>query len=75
MLALGHLVFVPAVAGPIQAITGALERDGESEDVVRARNEEAMRIWFTWHTIRTLVVDFPALWCFAEGVALSFWVV
>ena len=31
--------------------------------------------WLLWHTVRTVVADLPALWCFAEGVALSFWVI
>lgn len=63
---------MPAVAGPIQTITGALGEDEVSEEVVRARNEEAMRTWFVWHSIRTVFVDLPALGCFAEGVACGY---
>jgi hypothetical protein len=29
----------------------------------------------SWPTAGTLLVDLPALWCFAEGAALSFWVI
>lgn len=71
-LALGHLAFVPAVAGPIQTITGGLREEEVSEEAISTRNEEAMRTWFAWHSIRTVFVDLPALVCFAEGVALSF---
>ncbi|KAM0719440.1 hypothetical protein Q7P37_005345 [Cladosporium fusiforme] len=50
VFALGHLAFVPAVAGPINTITAALEEDGASEMDVQARNEDAMKTWFMWHT-------------------------
>lgn len=75
LFALGHLAFVPAVAGPIQTIVAAAEQDVGTEEQIQARNEDAMRSWFTWHTVRTLMADVPALWCFAEGVALSLWLV
>jgi hypothetical protein len=75
VLAFGHLTFVPMVAGPILKITEA----GNSSDVSTGRieegNERALRTWLGWHTVRTLLVDIPALWCFAEGAALSFWVI
>lgn len=75
-LAAGHFAFVPFV-GPL--IKGMVERgrqlDEESEDIVERKNRKDMKSWFFWHTVRTLVVDVPALWCFAEGVALSFWVI
>ena len=45
-----------------------------SEEDTDAHNRKEMSNWFLWHTIRTAVVDLPALWCFAEGAALSFWV-
>ena len=38
-------------------------------------NRAEMKNWLMWHTIRTLTTDVPALWCFAEGAALSFWVI
>lgn len=74
VLALGHLAFVPMVAGPILRITEAL-KGSESEDLVVEANEGALRSWLSWHTVRTVLVDVPALWCFAEGAALSFWVI
>lgn len=74
MLALGHLAFVPMVAGPIVKITDAL-KGSESEDEVVEANEGALRAWLSWHTVRTVLVDVPALWCFAEGAARSFWVI
>ena len=53
--------------------------DGKSESTkadssIEESNTKEMSNWFMWHTIRTAVVDLPALWCFAEGAALSFWV-
>lgn len=46
----------------------------KSEEATNDHNKKEMGNWFMWHTIRTAVVDLPALWCFAEGAALSFWV-
>jgi hypothetical protein len=42
---------------------------------VTAVNEREMGTWFFFNTVRTLFVDVPALWCFAEGVALSSWII
>lgn len=76
VLALGHLAFVPMVAGPILRITEAVKGHDETEgDAVEKKNEEALKTWLGWHTVRTVLVDVPALWCFAEGAALSFWVI
>lgn len=72
-LALAHFAFIPLVAGPIKAITEAAE-DESGKDVDESNRKE-METFLLWHTVRTVVVDVPALWCFAEGVALSFWVI
>ena len=45
-----------------------------SEEETDKSNRKEMQMWLTWHTLRTFLVDLPALWCFAEGAALSFWV-
>jgi hypothetical protein len=74
-LALGHLAFVPLVAGPILKITEAVKSSGKTDREIEEVNENALRAWLNWHTVRTLLVDVPALWCFAEGAALSFWVI
>jgi hypothetical protein len=64
-----------SVAGPIQQITDAgkkaLMANGETEEV----NEAAMRTWLAWHTVKTLLADMPALWCFAERTTSGFWIV
>ena len=46
----------------------------KTEEETDEHNRKEMSNWFMWHAIRTLVVDLPALWCFAEGASLSFWV-
>jgi hypothetical protein len=74
-LAFGHLAFLPLVAGPILKMTEARKSDPEIGSKVEDQNESALRAWMGWHTVRTLLVDIPALWCFAEGAALSFWVI
>ena len=75
VLAVGHLAFVPMVAGPILKITEAGKSSDENVTKIEEGNEAALRTWLGWHTVRTLLVDIPALWCFAEGAALSFWVI
>lgn len=75
VLALGHLAFVPMVAGPIVKITEAGKASDETASKIEQSNEDALRTWLAWHTVRTVLVDIPALWCFAEGAALSFWVI
>lgn len=67
-----HLAFVPLVAGPIKAMA---ERAEGVETEVAEKNKDDMKYWYLLHTLRTLIVDVPALWCFAEGAALSFWVI
>jgi hypothetical protein len=75
ILALGHLAFVPLVAGPILQIIEAEKPSDKARREVEDGNEAALRTWLSWHTVRTLLVDIPALCCSAEGAALSFWVV
>ncbi|KAK5120299.1 hypothetical protein LTR85_006505 [Meristemomyces frigidus] len=76
ILAAGHLAFFPLVAGPIsRMIDAGKEGSVKSENEIDEANREEMRTWFLWHTVRTLLVDTPALLCFAEGAALSFWVI
>jgi hypothetical protein len=81
VLALAHGAFIPLVAGPIKRVMDAGGKDvvgvqGEKGiETLEEGNRREMRTWFLWHSVRTVLVDVPALWCFAEGVALSFWVV
>ncbi|KAK1059998.1 hypothetical protein LTR12_014819 [Friedmanniomyces endolithicus] len=76
VLAAGHLAFAPLVAGPVRRIMeGGESGSGMSEEEVEGRNRVEMKTWLTIHTVRMLLVDLPALFCFAEGVALSFWVI
>jgi hypothetical protein len=75
VLAFGHLAFVPMVAGPIMKITRAGNSSEAISTTIEEGNEGAMRTWLGWHTVRTLLIDIPALWCFSEGAALSFWVI
>jgi len=76
ILAAGHLAFVPLVAGPIKRMAES-ERKGSmmTEEEADRTNREEQKTWFLWHTVRTLAVDVPALVCFAQGAALSFWVI
>lgn len=77
ILAVGHFLAVPLIAGPIQRIIAA-GKDGETSQAdpeVDEANRKEMKTWLTVHTARTLFVDIPALWCFAEGAALAFWVI
>jgi Domain of unknown function (DUF1772) len=74
LFALAHFAFVPLVAGPIKTMMDVAE-SSKSEDEVEETNRKEMGNWLLWHTVRTVVADLPALWCFAEGVALSFWVI
>ena len=46
----------------------------DTDEAIEQSNRADMKTWLTWHTVRTVVMDLPALWCFAEGAALSFWV-
>lgn len=75
LLAAGHFVFFPLVAGPIKRmIDGGAAASSKSEEQTDRDNREEMKTWFLYHTIRTILVDLPALWCFAEGAAQSFWI-
>ncbi|KAF7185039.1 hypothetical protein HII31_13662, partial [Pseudocercospora fuligena] len=56
---------------PLRIITSGNKMSEQEADKA---NREEMKTWLTIHTARLLLVDLPALWCFAEGTALSFWV-
>ena len=76
LFAILHFVFIPLVGGPIKKmIDNGAEGGVRTESDIEASNKEEMKTWFQWHTVRTVLVDLPALWCFAEGVALAFWVI
>ncbi|EME49245.1 hypothetical protein DOTSEDRAFT_68122 [Dothistroma septosporum NZE10] len=72
VLAAAHLASLPIIAQPVSRIMDAA--NASSEDAAEEINKENMKTWFTIHTVRTLLVDLPALWCFAEGASLAFWV-
>jgi len=74
VLAAGHLAFAPAVAGKIQRMIAAGKESSDAHEVETV-NREQQKAWLMWHTVRTVLVDVPALWCFAEGVALALWIV
>ena len=68
-------MFWPLVGGPIKRmIDDGAAASTKSEEQTDRDNRAEMNTWFTYHTIRTLLVDLPALWCFAEGAAQSFWI-
>lgn len=71
LLAFSHLAVIPALLGPIQRIIAAKDKTDEEAD---QGNREEMKMWLSIHTARLVLLDLPALWCFAEGVALSFWI-
>lgn len=78
VLAAGHLVFWPFVAGPVSKMIAAGKEDlgsAKTEADIEQTNKEEMRNWLVIHAVRTVLVDLPALLCFAEGAALSFWVI
>ena len=75
VLAAAHFVFWPLVGGPIKKmIDNGAAGNAKTEEQTDRDNREHMKTWFMYHTIRTLLVDLPALWCFAEGAAQSFWI-
>lgn len=75
ILAAAHFAFVPLVGGPIKRmIDRGSDTNTLSEEATEKENRKEMKTWFMWHTIRTFGVDLPALWCFAEGAAIAFWV-
>lgn len=76
VLAAAHLAFFPIVSGSInRMIASGKEGVTKSDTQIDEENRKEMYNWFVWHTARTLLVDIPALWCFAEGAALAFWVI
>ena len=76
VLAAGHFAFIPLIAGPIRRMieAGTSASASKSDEQVEQENRAEMKMWLTWHTLRTVLVDLPALWCFAEGAAQSLWV-
>lgn len=77
---LGHFAFVPLVMGPIQKMSAgkpsekydkALDKpfNWDLEQKIEETNRNQQAIWLWWHTIRTILVDFPAVWCFARGLS------
>lgn len=78
LCALGHFAFVPLVMGPIQRMSKgklnekhdkALDKpfNWDLEQKIEETNRNQQSIWLWWHTIRTLFVDLPAVWCFVKG--------
>ena len=74
ILAAAHFAFVPLVLRPIKKMVERGGSDTVSEQTAEEENRKEMKTWFMWHTIRTIGVDLPALWCFAEGASQAFWV-
>lgn len=52
-----------------------IEAASWTDEAAEENNRKEMQTWFTIHTARLLFFDLPALWFFAEGAALSFWVI
>lgn len=76
ILAFARFAFLPIVAGPIKKMVDAGKAEvTTSDDDVDKANREAMQTWMILHSARTFLFDLPALWCFGEGAALSFWVI
>ncbi|KAI5371053.1 hypothetical protein Slin15195_G019260 [Septoria linicola] len=73
VLAAGHLAVIPLLAAPVQRIISA-QASAKTEEAAAEANREEMQTWLTLHTARLLLIDLPALWCFAEGTSQSFWV-
>lgn len=74
ILAALHFAFVPLVRAPVSRMIAAGKDEVKTDSQVEEENRKEMQTWLTWHTVRTIAVDLPALWCFAEGAAQSFWV-
>ena len=83
LCALGHFAFVPLVMGPIQKIAAgkpnekhdkALDKpfNWDLEQKIEETNRNQQAIWLWWHTVRTVCVDLPAVWCFAKGLLAAF---
>lgn len=72
--AVGHLLFVPLVAGPVSRIVerSRLVKDGlksESEAESEVHPTDHLATWVSLHRVRMLVVDLPAWISFAVAVA------
>ncbi|RAK95277.1 putative integral membrane protein [Aspergillus ibericus CBS 121593] len=61
-LAASHLLFVPAIAPKIQAIT---------EDASQGSSTRDLEGWLAIHRVRTWTVDLAAWACFAVGMSVS----
>ena len=78
-LAAAHLLFVPIVSRPIRTMAAgagnvqhdkAIDEplDWQEEQAIEERNRREQVWWLQLHTIRTVLVDLPALWCLSQGV-------
>ncbi|KAF7596956.1 hypothetical protein BBP40_011322 [Aspergillus hancockii] len=61
--AIGHLVFVPFVAPPIQRMIGNTDPEHETS--------KDMEIWLGIHRVRMLVADLPAWLAFVGAILLA----
>jgi hypothetical protein len=69
-LAAAHFAFVPFVAQAVRKIEAA-DAEDKTDAEVNAINRLQTKTWLTWHSIRVVLVDIPALVCLAYGVSLS----
>ncbi|KAI9723066.1 MAG: hypothetical protein M1828_004314 [Chrysothrix sp. TS-e1954] len=78
-LAAAHLLFVPIISGPIKRMAAgagnvqhdkAIDEplDWTAEQTIEERNRREQVWWLQLHTIRTVLLDLPALWCLSQGV-------
>lgn len=83
LCALGHFAFVPFVSTSVQNIAQgkpserqdkALDRpfNWDQEQKIEETNRNQQANWFWWHTVRCVVADIPAVWCFATGFSKAF---
>ena len=77
LFAVLHFAVAPLLMKPIKKMqeNGADGGTIKTESEIEESNTQEMKTWLQWHLIRTVVIDLPALWCFAEGAAMSFWVI
>lgn len=70
--AIGHLLFVPFVAGPVQRVVEQSRLSAKPTTESRESKEsatEAMAKWLSVHRVRMLVADLPAWIAFVAAVA------
>lgn len=81
LFALSHVAFMPLVAAPIKRMADGADSpevdhqvdhtyDWQLEQLIEERNRNDQIAWFKWHTVRTLMFDVPALYCFARGSSI-----